>query len=457
MAFTGTSLLSLPIITTGTESGAWGNITNNGLTQYLDTSIAGALSITSSITLANTSGDASGTNLASTTAQYRTLVVPASGPSANIVITAPSSNRTYHVVNRNATYTVQIRAGANSGVTLGVNQSATVTYNSTSADYELVGVVGASTATDNAVARFDGTTGEIIQNSGATIDDSANLSTTGTATATKFIPTGNVTAGNGMYLPAANTLAWSNNGSETMRIDSSGNVGIGTSSPVVKLDVYTSGTTSNFIRTRNDTTQAFFEAGNAYAFLATETNHPLIFGTNNTERARIDTSGRVLIATTTAYSDGAIGSPILQWTTLVGVRGGAVSRADSTSTATHLAFVNPNGLVGNITSTGTTTSYGTSSDYRLKENIQPMTGALAKVAQLKPVTYKWNTDGSDGQGFIAHELQEVAPYAVTGEKDGEQMQGVDYGKLTPILTAALQEAIAKIETLEARIAVLEAK
>lgn len=230
MAFTGTSLLSLPIITTGTESGAWGNITNNGLTQYLDTSIAGALSITSSITLANTSGDASGTNLASTTAQYRTLVVPASGPSANIVITAPSSNRTYHVVNRNATYTVQIRAGANSGVTLGVNQSATVTYNSTSADYELVGVVGASTATDNAVARFDGTTGEIIQNSGATIDDSANFSTTGTATATKLIPTGNVTAGNGMYLPAANTLAWSNNGAETMRIDSSGNVLVGQTS-----------------------------------------------------------------------------------------------------------------------------------------------------------------------------------------------------------------------------------
>ena len=139
MAFTGTSLLSLPIITTGTEAGAWGNITNNGLTQYLDTAIAGALSITSSITLANTSGDASGTNLTSTTAQYRTLVVPASGPSANIVITAPSSNRTYHVINRNATYTVQIRAGANSGVTLAANQSATVSYDSVAGDYVLVG------------------------------------------------------------------------------------------------------------------------------------------------------------------------------------------------------------------------------------------------------------------------------------------------------------------------------
>ena len=86
-----------------------------------------------------------------------------------------------------------------------------------------------------------------------------------------------------------------------------------------------------------------------------------------------------------------------------------------------------------------------------------MVGALGKVAQLKPVTYKWNSDGSDGQGFIAHELQEVAPYAVSGEKDGKDMQGVEYGRITPLLTAALQEAIAKIELLEVRLALLESK
>jgi len=142
MAYSGSTLLSLPVITTGTESGKWGDITNNGLTQYLDISIAGALSITASATLANTSGSDTATNIGATTAQYRTLVVPASGPSANVVITAPSSNRTYHVVNRNATYTVQIRAGANSGVTFGVNQSGTVTYNAVSGDYELVGTIG---------------------------------------------------------------------------------------------------------------------------------------------------------------------------------------------------------------------------------------------------------------------------------------------------------------------------
>jgi hypothetical protein len=86
-----------------------------------------------------------------------------------------------------------------------------------------------------------------------------------------------------------------------------------------------------------------------------------------------------------------------------------------------------------------------------------MTGALEKVLKLNPVTYTWKVDGSAGEGFIAHELQAVVPDAVSGEKDGEEMQGVDYSKITPLLTAALQKAIAKIETLEARIAVLEAK
>ena len=142
MAYSPTTLLSLPVITTGSESGTWGDVTNNGLTQYLDISIAGALSVTSTTTLANTAGTSTVTNIGATTAQYRTIIVPASGPAAPIVITAPSSNRTYHVVNRNATYTVQIRAGTNSGVTIGTNQSATVTYDSVAADYVLVGPIG---------------------------------------------------------------------------------------------------------------------------------------------------------------------------------------------------------------------------------------------------------------------------------------------------------------------------
>jgi hypothetical protein len=101
--------------------------------------------------------------------------------------------------------------------------------------------------------------------------------------------------------------------------------------------------------------------------------------------------------------------------------------------------------------------YATSSDYRLKNTIAPMAGALAKVALLKPCTYKWNADGSDGEGFIAHELAEVCPQAVSGEKDAVnedgsiKPQGIDTSFLMATLTAAIQEQQAIIESLKARL------
>jgi len=136
------------------------------------------------------------------------------------------------------------------------------------------------------------------------------------------------------------------------------------------------------------------------------------------------------------------------------------------------------GTAGLIQQNGVTSvNYATSSDYRLKENVTPMTGALATVAQLKPVNYKWKADGSDGQGFIAHELQEVVPDAVTGTKDaidqhGEPIyQGIDTSFLVATLTAAIQELKAindqqaetltqqteAINALTARVVALEAK
>ena len=117
---------------------------------------------------------------------------------------------------------------------------------------------------------------------------------------------------------------------------------------------------------------------------------------------------------------------------------------------------------------GTNIIYGQGSDYRVKENIREFTNGIDKVKQLKVHLYDYiDPDrGTDHIGFIAHELQEIIPEAVSGEKDGMRkeedtgndvidIQMVDYGKLTPVLTAALQEALAKIETLETRIAALE--
>jgi hypothetical protein len=115
------------------------------------------------------------------------------------------------------------------------------------------------------------------------------------------------------------------------------------------------------------------------------------------------------------------------------------------------------GNVGNVSVTSTATAYNTSSDYRLKNTIAPMTGALAKVALLKPCTYKWNANGSDGEGFIAHELAEVCPNAVTGEKDAVDADGkikpqsIDVSFLVATLTAAIQEQQALIQSLKARL------
>jgi hypothetical protein len=152
------------------------------------------------------------------------------------------------------------------------------------------------------------------------------------------------------------------------------------------------------------------------------------------------------------------GTPALVWNT--------------SATGTLIAFSVANRTdVGSITSNGTTTAYNTTSDYRLKNTISPMTGALDKVALLKPVTYKWNIDGSSSQGFIAHELQEVVPDCVNGEKDAVETytdedgneqtrpkyQGVDTSFLVATLTAAIQEQQALILSLTDRITALEAK
>jgi hypothetical protein len=175
-----------------------------------------------------------------------------------------------------------------------------------------------------------------------------------------------------------------------------------------------------------------------------------------TTGATLDTSGNLLVGTTTAYSNSRItvnGSA----TATAGMPNIVSDKAANGSVGVnHILFNNSNGIVGSITTSGSATSFNTSSDYRLKKSVALMTTGLATVSALKPVTYKWNADNSDGEGFIAHELQEVIPHAVTGAKDAidedgnPRHQGVDYSKIVVHLVAAIQE-------LEARLAALEAK
>jgi len=145
----------------------------------------------------------------------------------------------------------------------------------------------------------------------------------------------------------------------------------------------------------------------------------------------------------------------------------AVFQTAGTSGGNHgmLYFKDGGGAYcGQITSHGTnhTTSFVTNSDYRLKENESSITDGITRLKQLKPYRFDWKSSGARVDGFFAHEAQTVVPESVIGTKDEvdansePKYQGIDQAKLVPLLTAALQEAIAKIETLETKVAALEA-
>jgi hypothetical protein len=253
------------------------------------------------------------------------------------------------------------------------------------------------------------------------------------------------------------SLAFGANGSEQMRLTSTG-LGIGTSSPGVRLQIGNPSDSNQALRFDfTDSSTARINStrvgsGNLQSLLLAGQD-TLQFSTAGSERARIDSSGNLLVGTTTT------GFTNSRSFTFQGVGDGKVYINHSTLNGNGDGFIGfgyNGGQIGSITQSGTTAvAYNTSSDYRLKENIQPMTGALAKVAALKPCTYKWKSDGSDGQGFIAHELQEVCPDAVTGEKDAVnedgsiKPQGIDTSFLVATLTAAIQELKAEFDAYKA--------
>jgi hypothetical protein len=261
-------------------------------------------------------------------------------------------------------------------------------------------------------------------------------------------------------------------------IDTSQNVGIGTSSPSAKLDVNGFINTSQYLKFgsssnllyQSATTVVSLQIGTTPSYLAfvDSSGSPTIsgpggvlaFGTggSNTERMRIDSSGSLAIGTSSA-----LGKMSIYWNNTT-QQGFTLQASTTTFNGSPIVFFNSSGgLSGFIGQTSTTVTYNTSSDYRLKENVLPMTGALDKVIALKPVTYKWKVDGSDGQGFIAHELQAIVPDCVTGEKDAVnedgsiKPQGIDTSFLVATLTAAIQEMKAIIDAQSARITALENK
>jgi hypothetical protein len=186
-----------------------------------------------------------------------------------------------------------------------------------------------------------------------------------------------------------------------------------------------------------------------------------------TERMRITNSGAILLGCTTAPNPGAAstangwavnGTNTAAYVTAKNDNGPVgYFRRDGTDGSVFV-FYKGNATVGNISVTASATAYNTSSDYRLKENVVPLTGAVDRVNQLQVRRFNFIADpDTTVDGFIAHEAQAVVPEAVTGTHDevddegNPVYQGIDQSKLVPLLTAALQEALGRIETLEQRL------
>jgi hypothetical protein len=243
--------------------------------------------------------------------------------------------------------------------------------------------------------------------------------------------------------------------SEKMRIGQGGNVGIGTSSPEATLHVRDIGSTQPCILVEG--------ASSSEGDIAVIDGEALQMGhwsgSSFTHRMSIISSGTVLIGRESSLNTAEDNGIALFPSGLV-----TIAR-DGTSSTSHVQFINNAAVtatvVGSISTSGSATAYNTSSDYRLKEDVIDMQDSIERVKALKPVNFAWKLDGTRVDGFLAHEAQEVVPAAVTGAKDAvdedgqPDYQGIDQSKLVPLLTKALQEALTKIESLEARVTALE--
>ena len=284
----------------------------------------------------------------------------------------------------------------------------------------------------------------------------------------------------------------------TLVVDEANNrVGIGTSTPSYRFHLVQPSSdnalvidngggagdnTNPYLAFSGTSTGSNYIRGRIRGTLPNSTDGGLAFDTGSSgsmsERARIDSSGNLLVGTTS--NSGAISNPgvYLRPTSdsTFTSAGTPMQVARTTSNGRAIGFFRNSTVVGEITVTTSSTSYVTSSDYRLKENVVGVTGASARVQQLNPVRFNFIADpDTTVDGFLAHEVQDAVPEAITGTNDATETvdvhdedgnvtgqeerpvyQGIDQSKLVPLLTAALQESLGKIETLEARVAALEA-
>jgi hypothetical protein len=311
-----------------------------------------------------------------------------------------------------------------------------------------------------------------------TITGSGTL-TLGQSGETITIPSGVTLTNNGTASGFGSPSIVDNGTATAITIDSSNNVGIGTSSPQEDLSINVGlGTTEGLGLQYSNETKGGIKLNPSGgevrmgAFNSTGTYFTTLYS-NNSERMRITSDGRLQLATTSNMPYG--GNQVrfsFEFNSSAAPYYGIEMKDNGSAGTTYGILFSRSSLIGSISYNASSVSYNTTSDYRLKNNISDVLNAIDRVKQLKPIRFNFISEPDKTvDGFLAHEVQEVVPEAIVGEKDAVETyidddgneqtrpfyQGIDQSKLVPLLTAGLQEAITKIETLEARITALENK
>ena len=286
-----------------------------------------------------------------------------------------------------------------------------------------------------------------------------------------------------IYNQEAGSLKFFTSALQRMIIDASGNLGIGTATPESKMHIQdgsagtvtassesslvvegSSNTAINLLSPDNKQSSLYFGSPSDSIGCQIAWSHnvkDLVIGTavtsggeiafktgNNLEKMRLDSDGNLLVGKT-AINGSVVGAELRNNGQCVFTADGdnALDLNRLTTDGQVANFRQSNTVVGNISVTGSATAFNTSSDYRLKEDLQDFKG-LDLVSKIPVYDYKWKADESRSYGVMAHELAEVLPQAVSGDKDAKEMQSVDYSKIVPLLVKSIQELSAKLESLE---------
>jgi hypothetical protein len=289
----------------------------------------------------------------------------------------------------------------------------------------------------------------------------------------------------GNYMEVWNTdnsyMAFGTNGTERMRILAGGNIGINTTTPGARLEV----NGNIYANESSSTAISVYNAGSIRAKMSMTGNEGdlTLYGSSATAKIYLSAYYSSYFNASNVYI-GTTSNPLPdnaqpQFAVVGGSGTDAVSIKHTangnntfniwqTGASNHNAIAFYKGDVqanrGNITVTTSGTTYNSVSDYRLKENVVPIENGIDRLMQLKPSKFNWIETGEEAEGFIAHELQEIFPDAVTGEKDAIysstgniKPQSVDYGRITPLLVKALQEQQTQINALKAELDILKNK